>query len=71
MAAPAAEVEALAVYDRLREAGYPAAIQLAQKDGTSVYRVRIAGLLSEADGASVTIKLKSELGLTEVSVSQI
>ena len=66
-----AQPEALAVYDRLREAGYPAAIQLAQKDGTTVYQVRITGLLSEADGVSVAIKLKSELGLTEVSVSQI
>jgi hypothetical protein len=66
-----AQADALAVYDRLREAGYPAAIQPTQKDGTTVYQVRIAGLLSEADGVSVAIKLKSELGLTEVSVSQI
>jgi len=63
--------DALAVYDRLREAGYPAAIQPTQKDGTTVYQVRITGLLSEADGVAVAIKLKAELGLTDVSVSQI
>jgi hypothetical protein len=65
------QADALAVYDRLREAGYPAAIQPTQKDGTTVYQVRIGGLLSEADGVRVAIKLKSELGLTDVSVSQI
>lgn len=64
-----AQAEALVVYDRLREAGYPAAIQPTQKDGTTVYQVRIGGLLSEADGVTVAIKLKSELGLTDVSVS--
>lgn len=63
--------EALAVYDRLREAGYPAAIHPTQKEGATVYQVRIGGLLSEADGVSVAIRLKSELGLTDVSVSLI
>jgi hypothetical protein len=63
--------EALAVYDRLREAGYPATIQPTQKEGATVYQVRIGGLLSEADGVAVAIKLKSELGLTDVSVSLI
>jgi hypothetical protein len=63
--------EALAVYDRLREAGYPATIHPTQKEGTTVYQVRIGGLLSEADGVAVAIRLKSELGLTDVSVSLI
>ncbi len=63
--------EALAAYDRLREAGYPATIHPTQKDGATVYQVRIGGLLSEADGVAVAIRLKSELGLTEVSVSLI
>jgi hypothetical protein len=63
--------EALAVYDRLREAGYPATIQPSHKEGATVYQVRIGGLLSEADGVAVAIKLKSELGLTDVSVSLI
>lgn len=65
------QAEALAVYDRLREAGYPAAIQPTQKEGVTVYQVRIGGLMSEADGVAVAIKLKSELGLTDVSVSLI
>jgi hypothetical protein len=65
------QADALAIYDRLREAGYPAAIQPTQKDGTTVYQVRITGLLSEADGVTVAVKLKAELGLADVSVSQI
>lgn len=63
--------QALSVYDRLREAGYPATIHPTEKDGTTLYQVRIGGLLSEADGVAVAIRLKSELGLTDVSVSLI
>jgi hypothetical protein len=65
----ATQSEALAVYDRLRGAGYPAAISPVTEQGRTVYRVRIAGLLSEADGAAVAVKLKVELGLAEVTVS--
>lgn len=61
--------EALAVYDRLREAGYPATIDPVLADGRTVYRVRIGGLLSESDGTVVAVKLKVELGLTDVGVS--
>ena len=34
-----------------------------------VYRVRITGLLSESDGTAITVKLRVELGLENVSVS--
>ena len=61
--------DALAVYDRLRAAGYPATIDPVLADGRMVYRVRITGLLSESDGTAVAVKLKVELGLENVSVS--
>ena len=61
--------EALAVYDRVREAGFPATIDPVLADGKTVYRVRISGLLSETDGTVVAVKLKAELGLEDVSVS--
>lgn len=61
--------EALAVYERVREAGFPASIDPALVDGRTVYRVRISGLLSESDGTVLAVKLKAELGLQDVSVS--
>jgi hypothetical protein len=61
--------DAQAVYERLLAAGYAAAIQPLQQDGTTVYQVRIPGLLSEADGVALAIRLRSELGLQDVSVS--
>jgi len=65
----ATQAEALAVYDRLQEAGYPATISPITTQGKTVYRVRIAGLLSEADGTAVAVKLKVELDLSDVTVS--
>ena len=61
--------EALAVYERLRDAGYAAAIQPAVSQGKQIYQVRIAGILTEADGVAVAIKLRVQLGLQDVHVS--
>jgi hypothetical protein len=61
--------EALAIYERVRDAGYAAAIQPAVSQGKQVYQVRIAGLLTEADGVAVAIKLRVQLGLQDVRVS--
>jgi hypothetical protein len=61
--------EALAVYERLRDAGFAAAVQPAIKQGKQIYAVRIAGLLSEADGVAVAAKLRIQLRLQDVSVS--
>ena len=61
--------EALAVYERLRDAGYAAAIQPAVSQGKQIYQVRITGILSEADGVAVAIKLRVQLGLQDVHVS--
>jgi hypothetical protein len=63
------QADAQAVYERLLDAGYAAAIQPVQKDGGTLYQVRIPGLLSEADGVALVIRLRSELGLQDVSVS--
>jgi hypothetical protein len=61
--------EALTVYERVREAGFPATIEPVLVAGETVYQVRIGGLLSESDGTVLAVKLKAELGLREVSVS--
>jgi len=61
--------EALAVYERLRDAGYAAAIQPGMSGGKQVYQVRIVGFLSEADGVAVAVKLRVQLGLQDVRVS--
>ena len=61
--------EALAIYERLRDAGYAAAIQPAMSGGKQIYQVRIVGFLSEADGVAVAVKLRVQLGLQDVRVS--
>ncbi len=61
--------EALAIYERLRDAGYAAAIQPAVSGGKQIYQVRIVGILSEADGVAVAVKLRVQLGLRDVQVS--
>ena len=61
--------EALAVYERLRDAGYAAAIQPAVSGGKQIYQVRIVGFLSEADGVAVAVKLRVQLGLQDVRAS--
>ena len=61
--------EALAIYERVRDAGYAAAIQPAVSQGKQIYQVRIVGLLTEADGVAVAIKLRVQLGLQDVRVA--
>jgi len=61
--------EALAVYEKLRDAGYAAAIQPAVSGGRQIFQVRIVGFLTEADGVAVAVKLRVQLGLQDVRVS--
>jgi hypothetical protein len=63
------QAEAFAVYERLRDAGYAAAIQPALSGGKQIYQVRIVGILSEADGVVMAVKLRVQLGLQDVQVS--
>jgi hypothetical protein len=50
--------EALAVYDRLREAGYPAEIRPLRSGEQTVYAVRIRNLATGADARALEAKLK-------------
>lgn len=61
--------EATAIYERLREAGYPANLQQGFVQGKQMYQVRIPGLLTEADGVATAIKLRTQLGLQDVRVA--
>ncbi len=61
--------DAAAALDRLSDAGYAASIERAVSQGKQVYQVRIAGVLSEADGVAIAVKLRVELGLQDVRVS--
>jgi hypothetical protein len=63
------QAEALAVYDKLQDAGFDSDIRPIAKDGETLYQVRIVGLLSEADGIALAVKLRVQLGLQDVSVS--
>jgi hypothetical protein len=57
---------ALAVYDRLREAGFPAAVLAAKKDGGEEYRVGIRNLSTRQDASATAEKLKA-LGFAEAA----
>jgi len=61
--------EATAVYEKLRDAGFAANVQQVFSGGKQFYQVRIANLLSEADGVAVAAKLRIELRLQNVSVA--
>lgn len=62
--------EALAVYDRLREAGYAAEIRPLSKDGKEWYRVRIAHLPSKGEAEALAGRLGARTGIRDTSVSQ-
>jgi len=63
------KAELQALYERLVNAGYAASIQPSVSAGKQIFQVRIAGLLSEADGVAIAVKLRVELGLQDVRVS--
>ena len=55
--------------EKLQDAGFAATIQQAFSGGKQIYAVRIAGVLSEADGVAIAAKLRIQLKLQNVSVS--
>lgn len=63
------QAAAHSVYERLLDAGFAAGIAPVSSDGGTIYQVRIAGLVSEADGVALAVRLRTELGLTNVSVA--
>lgn len=60
----ASEVEALAMYDRIRAAGYPARI-LPERDGAGSYHytLLVPQIVSEAGAQTLAVRLGQELGL--------
>ena len=60
--------EALALYDRLREAGYPAEIRPVAREGGYDYVVGIRHLSAEADAAALAARLRDTPGVTEPRV---
>lgn len=65
---PDNQAAALAAFDRLREAGYPAVIEPAGRGGAVAYHVRLRGLASKADAATLAARLRGDLGY-EASVT--
>jgi hypothetical protein len=61
---------ALAVYDRLRAAGYAARIVPAKAAGGLVYHVRIVSLASRADARALAARLRGLPGVAEPKVSR-
>ena len=53
--------EALAVYDRLRNAGYPAEIRPLRQGEQTIYAVRIRNLATPADARALEAKLKESV----------
>ena len=60
---------ALALYDRLRAAGYPAEIRPVTQDGQRVYIVRIRNLASRAEAQGLAAQLRGKHGVTQPRVS--
>lgn len=60
---------ALALYDRLRAAGYPATIRPVTAGEATTYQVRIAGLPSRAEAQALGKRLRAEFELAEPAVS--
>lgn len=61
---------ALAVYDTVRAAGYPARIRPATVDGRLVYRVRIGNLPDQAEAQALANRIRALPGLGEISVGR-
>jgi hypothetical protein len=62
------QAEALAVYDRSRDNGYPAEIRPAKAGDQQVYQVRIANLPSKAEGEMLAASLRGRFGIVEPRV---
>jgi hypothetical protein len=69
LASVAEQSAALALYDQLRDAGYPAEIGPAMDGDKMVYHVRIRQLPSRADANAVASQLRGKFGITDPKVS--
>jgi hypothetical protein len=64
----AEQADALAAYDALRAAGFPAQIRPSSAGSSLVYRVRIGNLGSRADAEAVAARVRGVPGLGEIVV---
>jgi hypothetical protein len=69
LAAVDAPNDALALYDQLRDAGYPAEIRPVKREDKLVYLVRIRQLPSRAEAQALAGQLKGKFGVAEPRVS--
>lgn len=65
-----AQDAALAAYDRLRDAGYPAMIDPRGRGAATVYRVRLGGLPSREDAEVLAKRIGAEFDLKGATVSR-
>jgi hypothetical protein len=70
LAEAATQSEALAVYDRLRAAGYAAEIRPVERADARVYGVRISNLPSEQEAAVLAARLKGKFGIAQPKVAR-
>jgi hypothetical protein len=68
--AAADRTAALDAHDRLRTAGFPAALQPVDDVGADMYRVVLDGLQSAAEASAIAAKLHAELGLAPSAVTR-
>ena len=64
------QAAALEIYDRVREAGYPAEIRPVGGGEKTAYALRLANLHSRAEAEALAAGLKGTLGLGELKVSR-
>jgi hypothetical protein len=69
LASAESQADALAVYDQLRNAGYPAELLPRKEADKVVYHVRIRNLPSRAEAQALGNRLKGQFGITEPRVS--
>ena len=68
-AVSAVQAQALATYDKLRTAGYPAVVRTAKIEDRVEYRVRVQNFPTQRDAAKAVEKLKA-LGLAEAAIAK-
>jgi hypothetical protein len=66
----AGQAAALAAYDQLRDAGFPAIIDPRGRGDAAVYRVRITGLATRADAATLATRLKATPGFEAAKIGR-
>lgn len=69
LGAAADQAGALALYDQLQAAGYPAEIRPVKQEAAFVYEVRIRQLSSRAEAQALASELRGKFGITEPKIT--